>query len=132
MIRILPQETVTDSGILNRKIYLAAYQNHPSTVWIRNRACNYNFVLDMCKELFSEYVKRYNKIHKSSKLIEYLSVLPKFETPSLAENFLGSIPQCMPDSYKIVGDPVEAYRAYYRGEKSRFAKWNYSEKPGWM
>jgi len=33
-------------------------------------------------------------------------------------------PQCMPDQYKVEGDPVAAYRNYYKGEKAYFARWN--------
>ena len=32
--------------------------------------------------------------------------------------------QAMPDHYKVSGDPVAAYRAYYLGEKDRFARWS--------
>tara|TARA_R100000951_G_C2495688_1_gene135843 strand:- start:210 stop:344 length:135 start_codon:yes stop_codon:yes gene_type:complete len=37
----------------------------------------------------------------------------------------------MPDEYKREGDPVGAYRAYYKGEKAHFAKWNYTATPYW-
>ena len=39
----------------------------------------------------------------------------------------------MPDEYKRPGDSVGAYRDYYRGDKARFAKWDwpYSETPSW-
>ena len=32
-------------------------------------------------------------------------------------------PQCMPDKYKA-NDYVVAYRKYYKGDKSYFAKWS--------
>jgi hypothetical protein len=31
--------------------------------------------------------------------------------------------QVMPAYYQVPGDPVRAYRAYYIGEKLKFAKW---------
>ena len=38
----------------------------------------------------------------------------------------------MPDEYKVEGDPVSAYRKYYKGEKAYFAKWNRGrEAPEW-
>jgi len=37
----------------------------------------------------------------------------------------------MPDIFKVPGDPVAAYRAFYLGEKSRFAKWTRREVPEW-
>jgi hypothetical protein len=42
------------------------------------------------------------------------------------------IPLAMPDEYKIPGDPVASYRAYYVGEKLKFATWRHSEKPEWI
>ena len=38
--------------------------------------------------------------------------------------------QAMPDEYKDP-DPVQAYRAYYMGEKAGFAKWNKRNTPEW-
>ena len=35
-----------------------------------------------------------------------------------------AFPQCMPDEYKVQGNPVKAYRNYYKGEKAYFAKWD--------
>lgn len=37
----------------------------------------------------------------------------------------------MPDEYKRE-DPVEAYRAYYVGDKARFAKWKLGNAPEWL
>jgi hypothetical protein len=39
--------------------------------------------------------------------------------------------QAMPDKYKVTGDAVRAYRAYYVGEKSKFAKWSCNPCPFW-
>ena len=38
--------------------------------------------------------------------------------------------QAMPDKYKN-SDSVQAYRDYYIHEKSRFAKWKFTEPPEW-
>jgi hypothetical protein len=38
--------------------------------------------------------------------------------------------QAMPDAYKNQ-DAVAAYRAYYLGEKARFAKWRMGNIPTW-
>jgi hypothetical protein len=38
--------------------------------------------------------------------------------------------QAMPDAYKHE-DVVAAYRAYYLGEKARFAKWRTGNIPNW-
>jgi hypothetical protein len=38
----------------------------------------------------------------------------------------------MPDEYKVSNDPISAYRKYYMGEKSSFAKWTKREVPEWF
>jgi hypothetical protein len=35
----------------------------------------------------------------------------------------------MPEEYKVKDDAVSANRAFYIGDKSRFASWNKREKP---
>ena len=45
---------------------------------------------------------------------------------------LTPFPQAMPDEYKCEGDPVKAYRAFYLGEKMKFAKWTKRPKPAWV
>ena len=39
--------------------------------------------------------------------------------------------QAMPCAYRC-NRAVEAYRAYYRGEKKRFARWTGRAKPAWF
>jgi hypothetical protein len=39
--------------------------------------------------------------------------------------------QAMPEQYKNV-DGVAAYRAYYLGEKAKFAKWKLGNEPMWF
>ena len=38
----------------------------------------------------------------------------------------------MPDQYKVPGDPVAAYRAYYVGEKARMLKYTKREVPAFI
>jgi hypothetical protein len=71
---------------------------------------------------------RYKKIHKTRDVIEWCEdhepdILVIERTPFVT---------CMPDVYKVVGDPVASYRAYYIGDKVRFAKWApRAHAPGW-
>ncbi|GAL02077.1 hypothetical protein JCM19237_4970 [Photobacterium aphoticum] len=37
----------------------------------------------------------------------------------------------MPDEYKVEGDPIEAYRRFYLGDKAAFAKWTKRQPPAW-
>jgi len=51
----------------------------------------------------------------------------KFESIGLTE-----FPQAMPEQYRVPGDPVQAYRNYYVGEKLPFARWTRRRKPFWI
>ena len=44
---------------------------------------------------------------------------------------LTSFAQAMPEEFKVPGDAVTAYRKYYIGAKSRFAKWKFTKIPDW-
>ena len=111
----------------DRGLYKKAYQNHPSTQWARECYTQYRWLFNLYESLLSQYTKRYKKIHACERLRTELELCPTnidtkpFEQP----------PQCMPDEYKINGNSVEAYRNYYKGDKSNIAKWMNSYKPYW-
>ena len=110
-------------------VYKAAHANHPSCVWARKTGPNYKWLYSLFCSLCDEYRKRYGKTHASEKLLAFLANIPK-EIDGVGE--FTPPPQCMPDEHKR-DDTVEAYRAYYIGEKSRFAKWEKSNnQPLWM
>jgi putative sterol carrier protein len=69
--------------------------------------------------LCEEYEKRFGKTHSCADGIEHLYMMCE----RIPEGDLTPFAQCMPDEYKVEGDAVAAYRAYYKGEKARFAKW---------
>jgi len=105
--------------------YRATHPKHPCTVWASQSSANWWWLIDHGMALCHEYTRRYNKIHKSQKVIEYCMTLHlKFPT-STPTPFV----QAMPPEYKQQ-DPVQAYRAYYKGEKSGFATWK-TEAPAW-
>ena len=80
--------------------------------------------LTLCRE----YTSRYEKIHSAQNLIEnILCGLPR----RIPSGELTPFAQAMPEEYKNP-DAVEAYRAYYLGEKTAFAEWKYSETPSWF
>lgn len=108
--------------------YKPTHANHPCVLWAGESYCNYLWMLEHAKALCEEYIYRYGKVHACEELIKGpLSIIPPF-THLDATPFV----QCMPDKYKIEGDPVQAYRDYYVGEKGSFATWNKSRKePEW-
>ena len=109
-------------------VYKKAYLNHPCTIWIRESKANYGWAWTLYHELLVEFRKRRGKYHKSGELIHDLA-----HTPSEMPN-IGPTPfaQALPAEYKQE-DAVEAYRAYYMGDKAAFAKWEWptAQTPYW-
>lgn len=107
-------------------LYQPTHLYHPCSLWVRENKSNYLWLCTHALALCHEYTRRYGRIHKSQALIE----LFPFNFPHhLKEGELTDFAQAMPEKYKNV-DAVKAYRDYYKGEKSSFAKWKL-EKPEW-
>lgn len=115
----------TVKTLLNEKgaPYKPTHVNHPCVQWskIPDNRCwlTWHF-----QGLLEEYKRRYNKEHKCSLFKHRLCFYFDVASPN-------SFVQCMPDKYKIPLDPVSAYRAYYVGEKARFAKWKLGAPDWW-
>ena len=113
--RVLDGDDVANS----KGLYKMAHKNHPSTIWVRTNAENYEWLWTHMDALMKEYTYRYDKRHATERLIEPLKQQPKCITSS------GYIdpPQCMPDQCKKE-DTVTSYRTYYIIEKVKIATWN--------
>jgi len=118
-------------------LYKIAHKNHPSTAWARASHSNYSWLSDLWAYLGDEYTYRYGKIHKSSTL-HWLYYAPNHIPPnSTIFSTLTPPPQCMPDEFKCnpnsasFEDTILAYKSFYMGEKSRFAKWTKRPVPTW-
>ena len=109
-------------------LYKQAHLNHPCTKWIRESGANYRWAWHLYHELLVEFKKRRGKYHKSGELLHDLAHTPH----GMPEIGLTPFPQAMPDEYKQQ-DAVEAYRAYYMGDKAAFAKWEWptAKTPYW-
>jgi len=108
-------------------VYKQAHLNHPCTKWIRESTANYSWAWHLYLNLLVEFKKRRGKTHKSGDLMPHLA-----HTPPLPSCGLTPFAQAMPDEYKQE-DAVEAYRAYYKGDKASFAKWDWptAQTPSW-
>jgi len=106
--------------------YKQTHVNHPCSKWLRESLENYQWLCDMSLALCKEYTRRYGKIHKCQKVIEWAGE----HYPPLAPGNLTEFVQAMPEQYRC-NDVVEAYRKYYIGDKSRFAKWKMNNIPEW-
>lgn len=72
----------------------------------------------MCEE----YTLRYDKIHACQDILSHdLAEVPV----RIPNGELTPFVLAMPDEYKIKGDPVASYRAYYKGDKTegKLGKW---------
>ena len=107
--------------------YKRAHINHPMTKWMRTSRGNYRFAVRLAAALALEFRFRYEKHHSCTEHVLWLSS----NTPHFDKREMTPVPQCMPDEYKVEGDSVKAYRNYYIGDKSRFAKWKKRPVPPW-
>jgi hypothetical protein len=102
--------------------------NHPCTIWTRSSNLAYSWLWSHVKEMLKVYEVRYNKVHAYDSLVQH-SLIHKPKTIPITAD-LPPFAQAMPDQYKKE-NAVEAYRAYYVNEKSRFAKWPDGKIPKW-
>ena len=106
---------------------------HPCTQWAQRSWGNYMWLSLHGMELCREYTRRYGRVHKSEEIHRWLNrvIPPTFEGTTDTPNGITPFAVAMPDVYKVPGDPVSSYRAYYLGDKSRFAKWKTGNQPSW-
>ena len=110
----------------NAAAYQATHANHPSNIWLRQNRSNYAWGVALLEGLLAEFEARYGREHSTARFMPFLRQAPA----NLGDGALTRIPLAMPDEYKQ-DDPVAAYRAFYRGEKSRFAVWRNGEPAWW-
>ncbi|MDL5360878.1 hypothetical protein [Halalkalicoccus sp. NIPERK01] len=110
-------------------LYRSTHVDHPVTRWAGESRANWLRLREYARALNAEFVERYGKTedHASWSVIERIDpggiAFPATEpTPR---------PQAMPDEYRR-DDAVEAYRAYYAGEKAEWAEWSHTDEPPWL
>lgn len=118
--------------VLNRKGFVTPYRSthpqHPCVLWGGESFDNLQWLMRLTRALNREYQYRYRKSepHASIYVLNLVKSM-RFESLGLTE-----FAQAMPEKYKVPGDPVRAYRAFYIGEKLRFAKWTRRKVPRWV
>lgn len=109
--------------------YSKTHDKHPCTLWLKASLSNLVYGCELGIELVAEYRFRYktNKHQRSLDIFEHtLKNLPEMKDLGLTNFALA-----MPEEYKI-GDAVESYRSYYKGEKSEFLKYTNRNLPNWL
>jgi hypothetical protein len=107
-------------------LYKVSHRNHPSAIWTRTNRSNYLWLFQLLEALHEEYTYRYERIHKSSKLLPYLSQFPQ----NLPEGEFFEPPLAMDEQYKL-DDALSSYRNYYVYGKSHLAEWKKRKCPEW-
>ncbi len=119
-----PLNSKNQRGFARPKMFI----NHPCSKWVRESINNYLWLCNHVHEMCLEYQRRYNREHLLySHVLWLLANIPE-QIPKIP---LTDFALAMPDVYKKYDTPVKCYRAYYLGDKVRFAKWGYSEIPWW-
>ena len=126
--RMVPRYKLSDGR--DDILYHAVHFNHPCNVWIREDAGNYNWLLTHTYTLCEEYTMRYEKIHACESVVDYLATVGPPHNMPMTQSTIQTFVQAMPDEYKDE-DPVVAYRNFYIGSKSKFARWKYTTPPKW-
>lgn len=118
-------------------LYGATHRNHPCAVWCRESVMNYQWLWELMMALCDEYYYRYGQYKGDSGVHHKVRSSGLTDALAWCPNNIESIqrtpfPQCMPDQYKVEGNPVQAYRNYYLGEKREFLKYTNREEPTWI
>lgn len=113
-------------GSSDDRLYRSTHANHPCTLWAGVSTANYRWAYDLLVALCREYTYRYGKTHATERLLPLLAQAPH----GIPEGPLTPFAQAMPDEYRR-DNAVDAYRAYYLGEKAGFAKWTARAAPNW-
>ena len=113
------------------RLYKAVHHGHPSTVWTMESDANYIWHYDHFVALLDEYTYRYGKEHGTAKLKHTLMQPPRNIPVGPLTPFklaMKDYPECI-----ALGDPVEAYRAFYQTKQDRFKMaWTKRDIPDWF
>jgi len=129
----LEKGRITDcSDEFLNSIYKEAFPNHPMNVWVRKNSYNMNWAIQHGLQIGKEYKYRYGRDHKSTEILERIKT-HYLSCPVTHEDYKMHTPppQCMPDEFKC-DDYIEAYREYYRKDKSHILKWTNRPQPDWI
>jgi len=113
-------------------MYKPTHRHHPSVKWAAESNCNYGWLWYHFEALGREYTRRYKKKHKTiEKFGSKLAYPPLGITQTDRQT---PFALAMPDEYKFFETPVECYRAYYAGVKSKLSRFTYTgrAKPVWL
>ena len=107
--------------------YKSTHRRHPCVLWVDHSYDNFLWLAELTDALNQEYRYRYEKDRDHASI----RVLKEILQHRYESNGLTDFAQAMPNQYKVSGNAVAAYRAYYLGDKYPFAQWTRRSAPGW-
>lgn len=110
-------------------LYKSTHMHHPSAVWVRQSAANYDWLFNHFEGLLDEYRHRYSKTHKCMGLFVPLAGFPVNIRREV--NFTPPTP-AMDRQYLVGNDSLLSYRNYYRLAKRDLHKWTRRLPPEWI
>jgi len=116
-----------EKGDDNELLYERTHTNHPCNVWLRESDGNFAWLTQLLASLIDQYDRRFglpNKFVRAREILEYC------QEKVVHDEAMTPFRLCMPDEYKVEGNPVASYRNYYIGEKAGFATWR-NDAPDW-
>lgn len=116
-------------------LYRSTHRHHPCALWTASSRDNMQWLLQHGHALLGEYTYRYNKVHKTSTIMQVAASLIHTVPADVWTGELTSPPQCMPDEHRTT-NVVDAYRDYYFACKmtpgNKPAKWTRRGTPFWI
>jgi len=111
-------------------IYKPTHLNHPCAIWARQNTANYHWLAKLGLELCKEYTYRYKKVHKSERVLLWLTENVPMLLPVAVEHTPFAL--AMPDEHKRDNNPVESYRSYYLTKRGgKLGTWKKRNPPVW-
>ena len=118
--------------VLNKMGYTTPYRSthakHPCVLWLAESYDNFRWLEALASELNREFRIRYGRARDHASF----DVIRQLKSYRYAANGMTPFAQAMPNHYKVPGDAVAAYRAFYIGEKLDFATWTNRAEPKWI
>lgn len=125
------------AGVPDRYIsvfYKPTHQRHPCVIWAAETYGNYTWLRHHFYGLQIEYSHRFGKDHATfTKLKTAVAHAPA--TITKLDEPRSPFALAMPEQYKLIGNPVEAYRAYYKYDKMTkptMQRYTKRQPPAWL
>ena len=116
-------------GTNTPEMYKPTHPKHPCVLWAGETKSNYYWLRRHFTALAVEYTYRYGKSHLTwEKLGKVMLLAPNLMPDGDRTPFA----LAMPNQYKLLDDPVECYRAYYKFGKAHLHRYSYRPAPAWL